>query len=113
MSVDLGDDNRNRLTQKWHNKNLNRMGKLPKDYVESVMELTKSKLSVYQERWPSKSKEVAYDRSVSILKSAMAVKALGDVVVKFDPTGYASSAWAVVSFGLTVSNTPVVPVGID
>ncbi|PYI02479.1 hypothetical protein BO78DRAFT_410609 [Aspergillus sclerotiicarbonarius CBS 121057] len=103
MSVEVGDANRKRLTLKWHNKNITRMGKLPKEYVENVTELTKSKLAVCQERWPSKT---AYDRSLSILKSAMAVKALGDVVVKFDPTGYAASAWAVVSFGLTlVQNT--------
>ncbi|GLA23066.1 hypothetical protein AnigIFM63326_006692 [Aspergillus niger] len=101
-SVDVGDANRKRLTQKWQNRNINRIGKLPKEYVEGVMELTKSKLRLHQERWPSKSKGNAYDRASSILKSIMTVQALGDVVVKFDPTGYASIAWAVVSFGLTL-----------
>lgn len=102
MSVDVGDANRKRLTQKWQDRNVNRIGKLPKEYVEGVMNLTKSKLRIHQERWPSKTKGNAYDRASSILKSVMTVQALGDVVVKFDPTGYASIAWAVVSFGLTV-----------
>ncbi|RAL01222.1 uncharacterized protein BO80DRAFT_63107 [Aspergillus ibericus CBS 121593] len=31
MSVDVGEANRKRLTQKWHAKNLNRVGKLPKE----------------------------------------------------------------------------------
>ncbi|BCS08359.1 hypothetical protein ALUC_20729A [Aspergillus luchuensis] len=102
MSVDVGDANRKRLTQKWQDRNVNRIGKLPKEYVEGVMNLTKSKLRIHQERWPSKTKGNAYDRASSILKSVMTVQALGDVVVKFDPTGYASIAWAVVSFGLTL-----------
>ncbi|GLB03575.1 hypothetical protein AtubIFM57258_008814 [Aspergillus tubingensis] len=102
MSVDVGDANRKSLTQKWQDRNINRMGKLPKEYVEGVMNLTKSKLRIHQERWPSKTKGNAYDRASSILKSVMTVQALGDVVVKFDPTGYASIAWAVVSFGLTL-----------
>ncbi|GKZ32465.1 hypothetical protein AbraIFM66950_001918 [Aspergillus brasiliensis] len=101
-SVDVGDANRKRLTQKWQDRNINRIGKLPQEYVEGVMELTKNKLRIHQERWPSKTKGNAYDRAGSILKSVMTVKALGDVVVKFDPTGYASIAWAVVSFGLTL-----------
>lgn len=73
-------------------------------YVEEVIYLTTEKLHDYQNRWGTDDKHTALGKATKILESALTVKELVDATLKFDPSGYASCAWAVVSFGLTVGD---------
>lgn len=73
--------------------------------VDGLIAKTPDKMATYTARWGSDEK-TALGRARSILVSALTVKDLIDAGLKFDPTGYGSAAWAVVSFGLTVIRTP-------
>lgn len=68
-------------------------------YVQQVATMTEQKVTDYHTRWGTQPK----DKAKEILVSVLTVKTLIDAGLKFDPSGYGSAAWAVVSFGLTVS----------
>ena len=70
--------------------------------VELVIKDTETKMISYEAHWGSESGESSLGKARSILFSALTVKEVLDSTVQFDPTGYCSAAWAVVSFGLTV-----------
>jgi hypothetical protein len=72
--------------------------------VDGLIAKTPDKMASYTARWGSDAEKTALGRARSILVSALTVKDLIDNGLKFDPTGYGSAAWAVVSFGLTVRN---------
>ncbi|KAH6846999.1 hypothetical protein B0I37DRAFT_135592 [Chaetomium sp. MPI-CAGE-AT-0009] len=71
-----------------------------KKLVDGLIAKTPAKVASYTARWGSDVKKTALGRARSILVSALTVKDLIDAGLKFDPTGYGSAAWAVVSFGL-------------
>lgn len=73
------------------------------ELVGLVIENTEAKMVNYKARWGSDNGETSLRNAKSILFSALTFKDLLDNVVKFDPTGYCSAAWAVVSFGLTLA----------
>lgn len=77
------------------------------ELVNGVIEHTQDKLATYTKRWGSDEEKTAAGVARSILLSALTVKDLVDAGLKFDPTGYGSSAWAVVSFGLKVGKKRV------
>ncbi|KAJ4411330.1 hypothetical protein N0V82_009019 [Gnomoniopsis sp. IMI 355080] len=78
-------------------KGTNKADNFQPDYVLRVIKGAKQA----QERRPG-----ASSTAIKVVKSVLAFKELGDAVAKFDYSGYASSAWTVVSFGLTlVANT--------
>lgn len=70
--------------------------------VGLVIKHTEDKMISYKARWGSDGNETTLGRARSILSSALTVKGVLDSTVQFDPTGYCSAAWAVVSFSLTV-----------
>lgn len=70
--------------------------------VDGLIAKTPDKVASYTARWGSDAEKTALGRAKSILVSALTVKDLIDAGLKFDPTGYGSAAWTVVSFGLTV-----------
>ena len=73
--------------------------------VGLVIEDTESKMVAYKARWGSDNNETSFGKARNILFSALVVKDMLDNVVKFDPTGYCSAAWAVASLGLTVRSS--------
>ncbi|KAH6623897.1 hypothetical protein F5144DRAFT_584639 [Chaetomium tenue] len=70
--------------------------------VDGLIAKTPDKVVSYTARWGSDAEKTALGRAKSILVSALMVKDLIDAGLKFDPTGYGSAAWTVVSFGLTL-----------
>ncbi|KAK7725588.1 hypothetical protein SLS63_008043 [Diaporthe eres] len=71
--------------------------------VELVIKHTEDKMVSYKARWGSDGNETTLGKARSILSSALTVKGVLDATVQFDPTGYCSAAWAVVSFSLTLA----------
>lgn len=77
------------------------------DLVDEVIQSTKQKYQDYQkrgvvERGPDKEDINVRDAAHKTLDAALSFKDLISAAVAFDPTGHASSVWALVSFGLTV-----------
>ena len=77
------------------------------DLVNEVIESTEQKYRDYQkgsviERGPGKEDINIRDAAHKTLDAALSFKELISAAVAFDPTGHASSVWALVSFGLTV-----------
>lgn len=76
--------------------------------MDNIMNNAQRKLEDYRKQWDEHAKNQDAQPGISsvsnLVTSILTVKELIDAGVKFDPTGYSSSAWAVVSFGLTVSN---------
>ncbi|KAI0966612.1 hypothetical protein F4678DRAFT_466445 [Xylaria arbuscula] len=99
-SNEVGENKRSLLEGKLEDNDIERLGKLPGELVNDVAELTREKLAAYSERWGTKAKKTASQLGQSILSSVLTVKDLVEAGLKFDPTGYASSAWMVVCFGL-------------
>jgi hypothetical protein len=73
-----------------------------RNLVEDVVQNTQDKMASYKARWGSEDDRTALGKARSILESALIVKNLFEAGLKFDPTGYGSAAWTVLSFGLTV-----------
>lgn len=73
-----------------------------KAVVEGVIKGTQERMASYTARWGSGDDTTALGMARSILLSAQTVKTLLDSVVQFDPTGYSSAAWTVISFSLAV-----------
>lgn len=74
-----------------------------KAVVEDVIKHTQEKMASYTARWgSSEDNKTTLSVAKSILVSAQTVKTVFDSIVQFDPTGYGSAAWTVVSLGLTV-----------
>jgi hypothetical protein len=67
-----------------------------KEILEQVVKATESQC---RENWNKNSIQATTHR---ILSSALSFQDVVNNTVRFDPTGYASSAWATVSLGLTV-----------
>jgi hypothetical protein len=67
-----------------------------KEILEQVVKATEAQ---YRENRNKNGVRAAAHR---ILNSALSFQDIVSNVVRFDPTGYASSAWAIVSLGLTV-----------
>lgn len=96
-SEEVGEERRSLLRAEWEGEETN-----SQELVSGVIEHTQDKLATYEKRWGSDNEKTAAGIAKSILLSALMVKDLVDAGLKFDPTGYGSSAWAVVSFGLKV-----------
>lgn len=67
-----------------------------REKLDEVVEATKAQ---YKEKQRKDSIQTTANK---ILNSVLSFQDVIDNIVKFDPTGYASSAWAIVSLGLTV-----------
>jgi hypothetical protein len=94
-SNEVGEERRALLKGKWQGRNSLKL-------VEDVVQNTQDKMASYKARWGSEDDKTALGKTRSILESALTVKNLFDAGLKFDPTGYGSAAWTVLSFGLTV-----------
>ncbi|KAJ4415336.1 hypothetical protein N0V82_007386 [Gnomoniopsis sp. IMI 355080] len=70
--------------------------------VDGVIKNTQERMASYTARWGSADGNTTLGMGRSILLSAQTVKTLLDSVVQFDPTGYSSAAWTVISFSLTL-----------
>lgn len=71
--------------------------------VDGVIKDTQERMASYTARWGSGDDyKTTLGVARSILLSAQTVKTLLDSVVQFDPTGYSSAAWTVISISLTV-----------
>ncbi|KAI2853490.1 hypothetical protein CBS11350_228 [Aspergillus niger] len=68
-----------------------------REKLDEVVEATKAQ---YKEKQGKDSIRATADK---ILNSVLSFQDVVDNIVKFDPTGYASSAWAIVSLGLTMA----------
>ncbi|KAI3318901.1 hypothetical protein HD806DRAFT_511251 [Xylariaceae sp. AK1471] len=102
-SDEVGEKRRACLMAEWKDMEAADSATDSKQLVNNVIDLTQDKLKVYTKRWGDKDdKKTTPGTARSILLSALTFKDLVDSVLKFDPTGYGSSAWAVVSFGLTL-----------
>lgn len=126
-SNDLDEEARNRLQRPWNHfsdttqsllevpkrdKNAKRRDKPTQgglrgenttktsDYNQCVDDVIHG-LQFRQEEYPTQW-EGSKDTAKKILTSVLTIKKIIDAGVAFDPTGYGASAWAVVSFGLTV-----------
>lgn len=67
-----------------------------REILDEVVEATKAQ---YKKKQGKDGIRATADK---ILNSVLSFQDVLDNIVKFDPTGYASSAWAIVSLGLTV-----------
>jgi len=97
LSAKVGDEKDNGSPLKSH-----------KDLVDRVIRQTEDKLVEYKSRgWQIEGRDGEMinvrDTAKSIMVSILSFKDLVDAGLKFDPTGYGASAWAVISFGLKVS----------
>ncbi|ROV87403.1 hypothetical protein VSDG_09699 [Cytospora chrysosperma] len=126
-SNDLDEEARNRLQRPWNHfsdttqsllevpkrdKNAKRRDKPTQgglrgenttktsDYNQCVDDVIHG-LQFRQEEYPTQW-EGSKDTAKKILTSVLTIKKIIDAGVAFDPTGYGASAWAVVSFGLTL-----------
>lgn len=77
------------------------------DVIDAVIELTKERYEEYQTRGQKIRRSEGADinlRKVSekIINAALSFKDIITTLAAFDPTQHASSAWAIVSLGLTV-----------
>ena len=82
------------------------------DAVQEVADLTEKKYAEYQKGgWKvphSKGKSVNIrDQAKNVLTSILRFKKLIDTGVAFDPTGHASSAWAILSLGLQMTQNNI------
>ncbi|CAK41750.1 uncharacterized protein An13g03540 [Aspergillus niger] len=68
-----------------------------REKLDEVVEATKAQ---YKEKQRKDSIQTTANK---ILNSVLSFQDVIDNIVKFDPTGYASSAWAIVSLGLTMA----------
>ncbi|KAI3032177.1 hypothetical protein CBS76997_11403 [Aspergillus niger] len=68
-----------------------------REKLDEVVEATKAQ---YKEKQGKDGIRATADK---ILNSVLSFQDVVDNIVKFDPTGYASSAWAIVSLGLTMA----------
>ncbi len=101
-SAEVGETRKARLMARWKDLEADDSGTDPKLLVGRVIDLTQDQLRVYTKRWGNKDEKTAAGTARSILISALKFKDSIDAVLKFDATGYGSSAWSVISFGLTV-----------
>jgi hypothetical protein len=82
----------------------------PSRLVTDVVKLTKERFAEYEASgWhvkPGKKDIDVGKEAKKILCSVLHFKDLIDAGLKFDPTGYGASAWAIISFSLQVSPNP-------
>ena len=80
----------------------------PEDTIKHVIEQTETCYAAYQKRgWKIKygdgNEIIVRQQAKKILTSALNFKSLIDSAVAFDPSGYASKAWAIVAFSLSLA----------